>query len=179
MFAVLLYDKTDSSNWKICKIQQHIQSRFGWDISYFNSFHDTVWIETSCLAFCLDPITLQVYSLFNAVHTYVLKQQCSVRYQHQKVGMQFVSITIDMLQIPEKLLLHRILSSCAKRICVARCLKLSLILLSFHQKTGRISLQKNCETDWNTFQSVPQFLLYLPYFVMSTILKGILQEIIL
>ena len=79
------------------------------------------------------------------VHTYVLKQQYSLRYQHQKVGMQFVSITIDMLQIPEKLLLlHRILSSCAKRICVARCLKLSLLLLKtdLNQKTGRISLYK-------------------------------------
>ena len=111
------------------------------------------------LAFCRDPITLQVYSLFNAVHTYVLKQQCSVRYQHQKVGMQFVSITIDMLQIPEKLLLHRILSSCAKRICVARCLKLSLLLLKqiFTRKLEEFLFRKLVE----------QIEMYFKYFQFS------------
>ena len=90
-----------------------------------------------------------------AVHTYVLKQQYSLRYQHQKVGMQFVSITIDMLQIPEKLLLHRILSSCAKRICVARCLKLSLLLLKqiFTRKLEEFLFRKMVEQIINNLNS--------------------------
>ena len=117
------------------------------------------------------------------VHTYVLKQQYSLRYQHQKVGMQFVSITIDMLQIPEKLLLlHRILSSCAKRICVARCLKLSLLLLKqiFTRKleeflsrkiVGQItSFQRISSIFTDCFDIVGFNILFsLLHFVMSTI----------
>ena len=100
--------------------------------------------------------------------------------------MQFVSITIDMLQIPEKLLLHRILSSCAKRICVARCLKLSLLLLKqiFTRKLEEFLFRKIVEeiislkcissifTDCFGIAGF-NLLFHLLYFVMSTILKTV------
>ena len=59
----------------------------------------------------------------------------------------------------EKLLLHRILSSCAKRICVARCLKLSLLLLKqiFTRKLEEFVFRKIVE----------QIEMYLKYFQFS------------